>query len=91
MTPNNKLDVKPLPDKLNCPVCEGEIDYVSDFQNPQPVKKGNVIVCGHCASILKVGDSNLVKMTKQEFNALDDRSRHLSGKALSDDPRTQRF
>ena len=60
-------------------MCENPIEMVSDFQNPQPVKKGNIIVCGHCGSILRVGDGGLVKVTKEEFKALDKQSKYIVG------------
>jgi hypothetical protein len=64
-------------DDLHCPKCEGEIAYVQDIQNPQPITKGNIIVCGHCGIICKVGDSNLVQMTKEELDSLDKQSKAM--------------
>lgn len=72
-------DIKTLSEPLTCPQCEQEITSLKDIQNAQPVKKGNLIVCSNCGTICKVGDSNLVKITKKEMAALDPQSRHLVG------------
>lgn len=72
MTPTRELD-KPFV----CLQCESEIEMVADLQNPQPVKKGNIVICWNCAALHKVGDSGLVKFTKPEFAKLDSQSKNL--------------
>jgi len=62
---------------MRCPVCEGVVEVVQDIQNPQPIQRGNIIICGHCGTICKVGDSNLVKMKKEELDALDEQSKGI--------------
>lgn len=59
-----------------CPQCEATIEAISDVQNAQPVKKGNIVICWNCAALLKVGDSNLVRFTKPEFAKLDEQSKN---------------
>lgn len=44
-------------------------DITPDGSNT--LKKGKLIVCGMCAGILKVGDSYLLPMTKEEVLKLD--------------------
>ena len=70
-------------DELRCPKCGGEINVVADIQNSQPVTKGNIVVCGHCAAVCKVGDINLLVMTKQEVQALDKQSKFMLGIACA--------
>lgn len=60
-----------------CPACNGPIEFIKDIQNPQPVRKGNIVVCGHCATILKIGDSNLIRCSQEEVKGLDSQSRAL--------------
>jgi transcription elongation factor Elf1 len=69
--------IKQLDGSFHCPKCSGEIEYIQDIQNPQPIKKGNIVVCGHCGVISQVGDSNLVQMTKAELDALDKQSKSM--------------
>lgn len=71
-TPIRELD-KPFV----CLQCESEIELIADVQNPQPVKKGNIVICWNCAALHKIGDSALVKFTKPEFAKLDDQSKNL--------------
>jgi hypothetical protein len=59
-----------------CTQCEAEIEAISDLQNPQPIKKGNIVICWNCAALHKVGDSNLVPFTKPEFAKLDTASKN---------------
>jgi hypothetical protein len=59
-----------------CLQCEAEIEAISDVQNAQPVKKGNIVICWNCAALHKVGDSGLVKFTKPEFAKLDTASKN---------------
>lgn len=74
--------LKQLDETFHCPKCDGEIEYVQDLQNPQPVKKGNIVVCGHCGSISQIGDSNLVLMTKAQLDALDKQSKAMLAVAV---------
>jgi len=71
----NADNVTPLIQLLHCPRCHTEISYKTDFQNSQPLKKGNIIVCGECGSILQMGDADLRAMTKQAVKSLDAQSR----------------
>lgn len=68
---------KQLAEKLTCPVCEESLDYLQDVQNPQPLSKGNLIVCGLCGAVLEVGDSALIKAPKETLVALDEKSKAL--------------
>lgn len=82
MNPETVKELKPG-DELRCPKCGSEINVVADIQNSQPVKKGNIVVCGHCASICIVGDFNLLLMTKEEVKALDQQSKFMLGIAAA--------
>lgn len=79
------INVKPLSesDHLICLVCETEMTHVADLQNPQPLKKGNILICGECATIHKIGDSGLVKFTKEDFKGLDPKSRATIGTTVA--------
>lgn len=66
-----------LKEPLICLSCEAEIESVADIQNHQPLRRGGIVICGHCASLHKVGDSALVKFTKQDFSKLDTQSKNL--------------
>lgn len=70
-------------DELFCLTCESKITQIADLQNKQPVKKGNIIICGECAAIHKVGDSSLVKFTKEDFAGLDNQSKSLIAMTVS--------
>lgn len=72
-------EIKDLEEPLRCLQCEAEITQLADFQNTQPVKKGNIVICGECAAIHKVGDSGLVKFTKEDFGKLDKQSQSQVG------------
>lgn len=60
-----------------CLQCESEIEMIADVQNPQPVKKGNIVICWNCAALHKVGDGGLVKFKKPEFAKLDAQSKNI--------------
>lgn len=62
---------------MHCPSCEGVIEHLMDIQNTQPVRKGNIVICGLCATVCKIGDSDLVKATKEDIAALDAQSRSM--------------
>lgn len=66
-----------IKEPLHCLSCDSEITMVSDLQNGRPVHKGQIIICGECAAIHKVGDSDLVKFTKEDFNGLDAQSKNI--------------
>lgn len=68
---------KELAEKLTCPVCEQSLDYLQDVQNPQPLTKGNLVVCGLCGAVLEIGDSALIKAPKETLMALDEKSKAL--------------
>lgn len=74
MTDNVKDGIRRV-DTLNCPACEVGIQFIRDVQNPQPVKKGNIVICSNCATVCKVGDSNLVRCAQEEIAAMDEQSR----------------
>lgn len=67
---------KTLSEPFTCLQCESSIENISDIQNPQPVRKGNIVICWNCAALHKVGDSGLVKFTKPEFSKLDEQSKN---------------
>lgn len=67
--------IKQLDEVLNCPSCQLEITFLKDLVNTQPVQRGNLVVCSGCGTICKVGDSNLVKLKREEFVALDSQSK----------------
>jgi hypothetical protein len=71
-TPTHELQ-KPF----TCLQCESSIEMVADVQNPQPVKKNNIVICWNCAALHKVGDGGLVRFKKQEFAKLDAQSKNL--------------
>lgn len=61
---------------LICPACEGRIEAVADLQNAQALTKGNIMICGLCGTICKIGDSDLmIRVTKEELDALDAQSK----------------
>lgn len=64
-------------DALHCLTCGSVITQLADLQNKQPVKKGNIVICGECAAIHKVGDNDLVKFSKEDFNGMDEQSRSI--------------
>lgn len=66
-------------DTLNCPACETAIHFIMDVQNPQPMKKGNIVICSNCATVCKVGDSNLARCAQEELVAMDEQSRKTIG------------
>ena len=76
------LEVKDI-EPLHCLTCDNEITQLTDFQNTQPVKKGNIVICGECAAIHKVGDAGLIKFTKEDFSGLDQQSRDQIGKLVT--------
>jgi hypothetical protein len=67
--------VKFVKEPLHCPACSLEITYVQDVQNPQPLQKGMILVCGECGVPCELGDSDLRKLTKEDIAALDPQSR----------------
>lgn len=71
MIPTHELD-KPF----ICLQCEAEIEAISDLQNPQPVKKGNIVICWNCGALHKVGDGGLIKFSKFDFAQLDEQSKN---------------
>ena len=66
-----------LKEPLHCLSCESEITMISVLQNSQPVKRGSIVICAECAAIHKVGDSDLVKFTKKDFDGLDPQSKNI--------------
>lgn len=71
-------NIKAAPAGFICPACEVKIEYQSTIQNPgHPPKKGDIVICFGCGSILKVGDGGLVKMMKLELNKLDKQSKSI--------------
>lgn len=62
---------------LHCLSCDSEITMVSDLQNTQPIHKGQIIICAECAAIHKVGDSDLIKFKKEDFEGLDVQSKNI--------------
>ena len=66
-----------IKEPLHCLSCESEITMVTDLQNSQPIKKNSIIICGECAAIHKVGDSDLVKFKKEDFEGLDLQSKNI--------------
>jgi transcription elongation factor Elf1 len=74
----NQDNVVPLPETFTCPACGADISHKTDFQNKgRPFKKGDIILCSKCGSVLKVGDSKLLKMSKEELDKLDKRSKSM--------------
>lgn len=66
-----------IKEPLHCLSCDAEITMVSDLQNSRPFHRGQIVICGECAAIHKVGDSDLVKFTKEDFNGLDAQSKNI--------------
>jgi len=58
--------------KLTCPACERPIVNATQTRSGvgAPFRKGTVFICGQCSVVLKVGDSNLERMSANEVNAL---------------------
>lgn len=71
------MEPKELASPLHCLSCDSQITMVTDLQNSQPLKKNSIVICGECAAIHKVGDSDLVKFTKEDFNGLDAQSKNI--------------
>lgn len=71
------MEPKELGSPLHCLACDSEITMVTDIQNSQPLKKNSIVICGECAAIHKVGDSDLVKFTKRDFEGLDAQSKNI--------------
>lgn len=72
-----------IKEPLHCLSCGSEITMISDIQNPQPIKKNNIVICAECAAIHKVGDSDLVKFSKEDFGKLDAQSKHIIGTTVA--------
>lgn len=71
-----KEPIEKLASVLHCAACQAEIDNRTVFKgNGRPTTKGDVMVCSACGTINKVGDFDLVKMQRQEFNLLDPKSK----------------
>jgi len=70
-------------DALHCLTCGSPITMLADLQNAQPVKKNNIVICGECAAIHKVGDSDLIKFKKEDFAGLDEQSKNLIAMMVS--------
>lgn len=66
-----------LKEPMHCPACDFVIVCVGDVQNPQPIKKGNIIVCSGCGNVLEVGDSDLKKLSPETIESLDPQSKAL--------------
>jgi len=51
-----------------CPGCNAQIDMgFNVLGSSTEIKKGKLVVCGHCSQINKVGDSNLVRVGEDEL------------------------
>lgn len=70
-----------VPQGIVCPACEKPITNTSPVQNREHAqfKKGNIIVCAHCATILQVGDSGLNRMAAEDIEKLDEMSKKVIG------------
>ena len=72
----NDIAVNKLPETFVCPNCEFELTHEAGVQNHHAEKKkGDIILCSRCAAILVLGDNNLGKIKREEFNKLDSQSR----------------
>lgn len=67
--PNNDPVPFDLPKNLRCPHCQK--DLVCAFQatpnHSKQVRKDQIIVCSGCVKVLRVGDNNLVPVSKAEI------------------------
>lgn len=66
-----------VPAAMVCPACEHPITNASPTrkeQNPA-FRKGTVILCSNCTSVLQVGDSSLQIMRPEQVNALSPRAK----------------
>lgn len=55
--------------KFVCPGCHAQIDMGFNVLGvSQEIKKGKIVVCGHCSQINKVGDSNLERVSEDELS-----------------------
>jgi len=64
--------MKELPKDLVCPQCETILNYGVDLQNSKKqTKKGDIFLCSNCGAASRVGDSNLVRMTRDDIGKLD--------------------
>ncbi len=69
-------DIFDLPETFTCPSCENEISCETPVSaGPNEFRKGKIVICGHCACILRVGDSMLVKCTPDEMKLLNKQTR----------------
>jgi ribosomal protein L34E len=72
----NLTEVK-IPQALTCPTCGKPIQSATQTRSGAgPVlKKGSVFICGHCSAVMRLGDSNLERMTPDQVNALSKESK----------------
>lgn len=71
-----------LPSEFVCPGCQTKLEIHSPITKSaaeRGVHKGLLAVCGHCLTILKVGDSSMERVTVAEFKALPTEMKRLLG------------
>ncbi len=69
---SEKPKFRAAPEGLKCPQCENDISYEVRMQNEGAgLKKGDIMVCGNCAGILELGDSQFRVMSNDDLKALD--------------------
>lgn len=69
---SQKPKFRAAPEGLKCPQCENDISYEVRMQNDGAgLKKGDIMVCANCATILELGDSQFRIMSNAELKALD--------------------
>jgi uncharacterized CHY-type Zn-finger protein len=62
---------QPLPESFECPRCQSAItDHSTVMSRGGPIRKGHILVCGHCAAMLQLGDSVFTQMTPEQFARL---------------------
>lgn len=72
-----KLTEIKLPNSFDCPACGGKITNAAptwSAQDPR-FRKGTVIICSKCTTVLQCGDNNLQLMSADQINALSQESK----------------
>lgn len=59
----------PVPN-MACPSCGTTFNLATTVAGRPGLHRGNIIICTNCANVLKVGDSSLYRMSRDEFEKL---------------------
>lgn len=70
----NQTDQKTteVSDDLRCPACHSQINRVSTAIGRPGFRKGVIVICVNCSTVLRVGDSALERLSRKDFELLPD-------------------